>query len=172
MPTLQAGSHVEEIQRLMQADWEGFLGDGKPLADVDRAAQLYGIVEDPYHRVAFAGRSNLALLQLCAHGLIEQRQWDKAARVINNVCRLEREHQRAQALADAPPAPQANSQTEQASRPDILTLSDRDLWLQLKAARRDRRRARGKPVPPAQPVANANLPVRHVANSQSHPPFT
>ena len=101
MPTSDPDLSTDELRRFMQAEWRDMSERAAPLADTERAARLYGVVRDPYHRLAFTGRPTVELMHICAHGLLEQGQWDKAFRVISRIERIESQHdqKRAQLLA-------------------------------------------------------------------------
>ncbi len=183
---------LEEFRSLMRADWGVVTHhDGTPLANIDRAAALYGIVEDPYQHVAFAERSNVDLMRICAYGLIEAQQWDKAARAIAKVNRMEREQESdaanfalsiakkvAASAKQAPPAKQAEPvRQEPAEPPKTKPLSDREAWLMLKELRRRRRAPAPKPAParpPAEPAHGADTapPMRAVAGPSTRLPLT
>ena len=86
---------LDELRRLMHLDWaEGAVGGGPPLADADRAASLYGVVADPYHRLAFGSLSRARLLLICIQHLMENHQWDKASRALMRLDRMERDQER------------------------------------------------------------------------------
>ncbi len=193
MSDSHADHALDEFRSLMRADWGVVTHhDGTPLANIDRAAALYGIVEDPYHHVAFDERSNVDLMRMCAYGLIEAQQWDKAARAIANVNRMEREQENddanfalsfakkvAASSRQAAPAPQAApaKPVEPAETPEPKPLSDREAWLMLKELRRRRRVAALKPAtakPPAAPAREADTvpPMRAAAGESTRLPFT
>ena len=184
---------LEEFRGLMQDEWGVVTHrDGTPLANIDRCASLYGIVEDPYHHAAFAERSNIDLMRMCAYGLIEAQQWDKAARAITKLYRMERNREADQAnfaisvaKRVAAPAQQAEQaepamrpgQTEPAKTPQNKPLSDREAWLMLKELRRRRRTHGHKPAParpPAEPAdePGTSPPMRAAAGEASRLPFT
>ncbi len=86
---------LDELRRLMHLDWaDGAVDGGPPLADTDRATNLYGVVADPYHRLAFGGLSRARLQLICIHNLMENHQWDKASRAIARLDRMERDQER------------------------------------------------------------------------------
>ncbi len=88
-------TELDELRRLMHLDWaDGAVDGAPPLADTDRAANLYGVVADPYHRLAFGSLSRARLLLICIHNLMENHQWDKASRAIARLDRMERDQER------------------------------------------------------------------------------
>jgi hypothetical protein len=100
------------------------------LHNVDRFATLESICHNPYHELVFGNLSDLQLMRICVHHLMEKLDYRGAGKLLRDIQRIEVAHSRlrrsvppgAEAAPDpapapeTPPAPQAPPAPEPARR--------------------------------------------------------
>ncbi len=116
MPTPQPHEDhlVEEFRELARRKWGGKrAGAGRkpapqPLVNIDRAARLLSITENPYMRLAFARHSTLDLMRICTWHLMEGGDYNNAGKLLKQI----KDFENADAADEAEAPPEAAGQGE------------------------------------------------------------
>jgi hypothetical protein len=88
------------------------------LEDVERAARLYGMVKDPDLEIALGSLSREDKMTICAHGLMEKGEWEKAGRILTRLDPIERERERRKRQSQFRPVPPPEVQPEPQPQPE------------------------------------------------------
>ncbi len=144
---------VEEFRGLARTRWGGKRpGAGaKPrrqLVNIDRAAKLLAITDNPYLRLAFQGLPTIELMRICAWHLMEGCDYKSGGRLLKHMLDFEEQaaERRRKAIADG-----EEPEPEPAPRPDPTEEYELDV--------------EAKPVRPA-PVHEEDIYLRSLSDRE------